>query len=89
LERKLTPGSSRVPEEAENRIFDLGGIVEVQIHSNTVEESVVGVLLGNFTASEPVFGDGEDILWFWGRSGKSEAEESNEGGYGFVLHDVG
>ncbi len=89
MNEKLTASSRRVPEKAKDRIFNLGGIVEVQIHSDAVEESVVGVLLGNLTASESVFGNDEDILWLRSRSSKSEAEEGNEHSDGFVLHDVG
>jgi len=53
-----TGSSSRVTEKTEDRVLNLVGVVEVQVDSDAIEESVVRVLLRHFTAHHGA-GDGE------------------------------
>ena len=92
-DRPGSSGSRCVSEQTEDRILNVVRVVESQVHANTIEESIVGVFLGDFTASKHGFRDreAEGILGFgdWHRSSRSNAKEGEEVSCGLVLHDVG
>lgn len=65
-----------VTQKTENRIHDSIRVIQVQAGANTGEELGVGLFLGNLSAH-------------LGGSSRGKAEEGEENGGGFVLHDCG
>ena len=90
-DRPGSSGSRCVSEQTEDRILNVVGVIEGQVDTNTVEESIMGVFLGDFAASKHSPWNGEDILGSgnWHRSSRGHAKEGDEESCGFVLHDVG
>lgn len=83
-----TGSSGCVTEKTEDGVLDIIRVVEGQVDSDAIEESVVGVFLGNLaTHHHPWDGDGDDILGSGSGGCSCESEEDSNDGYRFVLHD--
>ena len=69
-----------ITEKTEDRILDTSRVIDVQVHSDAVEEAVVRVFLGDFTASEHSTWNRESdqVLSRWHRSCRCEAKEGNK-----------
>jgi len=83
-----TSSSCCVSEKTEDRICDTGRVIEGQVGADTVEESVVGMFLWNFTAVKHGYWDGENVFGLWHRSCGGQAKQGNEERCSFVLHHV-
>lgn len=77
-----------VSEKTKDRVTELGGVAESQIYTDTVEESVVRVFLGNLTAAEAISWD-ELVPSLWDRNSLSQAQNRDKNGCCFVFHDGG
>lgn len=73
-----TGSSGCVTEKTEDGVLDLVGVVDVQVDADAIEEPVVRVFLGNFTAHHGAWdGECEHILCDGSRCRSCEAKEGS------------
>jgi hypothetical protein len=80
--------SSGISKKTKDWILNTGWVIDVQVCTNAIKKSVVGVLLRNFSAKHGSW-DGKCHAGLWRRSCHCHAKKGDKDSCCLVLHDVG